>query len=156
MVKTSILSILHYNKFTFGDQVVSQFIIFEFKYLFSIILFYFHKSNGEQDRYHTHAFNAISFKFFGSYDEYILDDETTGKYHVENRKNIIKYFPRDRFHKIGKSTGCLTLLLAGKWNYTWKEYICGSNDGNGNGNGNGNNNGNVLYYTYGRKVIQVY
>ena len=140
MVKTTTFSLFHYNKFTFGEQVVSQFIIFEYKYLFSIIFFYFHKSNGEQDRYHTHAFNAISFKIFGTYDEYILDDETTGKYHIENRKDIIKYFPRNRFHKIGKSTGCLTMLLSGQWNGGWKEYICGANN-------------KIVNYTFGRKVI---
>lgn len=72
---------------------------------------YFHKSNGEQDRYHTHTFNAISFKFFGIYDKYILDDENTEKYHIENRKDVIKFFPKDIFNKIGKSTGCLTILL---------------------------------------------
>ena len=139
MVKTTIFSLFHYNKFTFGDQVVSQFIIFEFKYLFSIIFFYFHKSNGEQDRYHTHAFNAISFKIFGSYNEYILDNEITGKYHVENRKNIVKYFPRNRFHKIGKSTGCLTLLFSGPWFGQWKEYICAEKK--------------IVNYTFGRKII---
>ena len=140
MVKTTLLSLFHYNKFTFGDQIVSQFIIFEFKYLCSIIFFYFHKSNGEQDRYHTHAFNAISFKFFGIYDEYVLDDEITGKYHIENRKDIIKYFPRDKFHKIGKSTGCLTMLLSGPWNGQWKEYVCSANN-------------KIVNYTFGRKVI---
>jgi len=138
MVKTKIFSLFHYNKFIFGNQVISQFIIFEHKYLFSIIFFYFHKSNGEQDRYHTHAFNSISFKFFGTYNEYILDDEETGKYHVEKRKCIIKYFPRDTFHKIGKSTGCLTMLLSGPWNFTWKEYIC---------------NNKIVNYTFSRKVI---
>ncbi len=139
MVKTKLFSLLHFNRFTFGDQVVSQFVLFEFKYLFSIIFFYFHKSDGEQDRYHTHAFNAISFKLFGTYDEYILDNEKTGEYHVENRKDIIKYFPRDRYHKIGKSTGCLTLLFSGPWNKEWKEY-CETNK-------------KITYYTFSRKVL---
>lgn len=110
--------------------MVSQFVIFEFK--FSVILFYFHKSDGEQDRYHTHAFNAISFKIFGTYDE------KKGKYHIENRKDIIKYFPRNRYHKIGKSTGCLTLLFSGPWNKEWKEY-CETTK-------------KITYYIFGRKV----
>jgi hypothetical protein len=139
MVKTSLFSLFHYNKFEFGEQIVSQFIIFEFKYLFSILFLYFHKCDGEQDRFHTHAFNALSVKLFGTYDEYILDDEITGKYHIENRKNIIKYFLRDRFHKIGKSTGCLTLLLTGPWNNKWKEYICQTKK--------------IVCYAFGRKVI---
>ncbi len=139
MVKTKLFSLFHYNKFTFGDQIVSQFVIFEFKYLISLILFYFHKSDGEQDRYHTHAFNAVSFKFFGTYDEYVLDDEKTGRYHVENRKGIIKYFPRDRYHKIGKSTGCLTLLVSGPWHKEWKEY-CETDK-------------KITHYTFGRKAV---
>ena len=139
MVKTTILSLFHYNKFIFGDLIVSQFVVFECKYLFSIIFFYFHKSRGEQDRFHTHAFNSISIKIFGTYDEYVLDDETTGKYHIENRKDVIKYFPRNRFHKIGNSTGCLTMLLSGPWNNHWKEYICWSNT--------------IVNYTFGRKIV---
>lgn len=140
MVKTSIFSLFHYNKFTFGSQNVSQFVIFECKYLFSIIFLYFHKSNGEQDRYHTHAFDSLSIKIFGMYDEYILEDETTGKYKIKNRTNVIEYFPRNRYHKIGKSTGCLTMLFTGPWNDRWKEYICGPNN-------------KIVYYTFGRKIL---
>jgi hypothetical protein len=140
MVKTTIFSLFHYNKFIFGQQVVSQFVLFECKYLFSIICFYFHKSNGEQDRFHTHAFNAISFKIFGTYNEYVLDDEITGNYHIEKRTDIIKYFPRDRYHKIGNSSGCLTLLLSGPWINSWKEYICGTNK--------------IVNYKFGRVVFK--
>lgn len=134
MLKTKNLSFLKYNKFTFGQQTVSQFVIFECKFLFSIIIFYFHKSNFPQDRFHTHAFNAISIKLFGHYDEHILDDETTGKYHIETRNQIFKYFPRNSYHRIANSTGCLTILFSGPWKKTWKEYI----------------NGNVVSYSWGR------
>lgn len=136
MVKTSLFSLFHYNKFTFGDQIVSQFVIFEHKLFFSIILFYFHKANGSQDRFHTHAFNAISFKLFGKYDEYILLNEKTGEYKIEKRNSIIKYFPRDCWHKIGNSNGCMTVLFSGPWKKTWKEYI----------------NGKIVYYNYNRKI----
>ncbi len=121
-MKGKVISFLAYNVFNFGDQKVSQFVVFECKWLFSIIIFYFHKSSGTQDRYHTHAFNALSFKFFGRYNEYVLDDEKTGAYHIQQRKNIIQYFPRDSYHMIGNSTGCTTILLSGPWNKTWKEY----------------------------------
>lgn len=137
MVKTSLFSFLHYNKFTFGDQIVSQFVIFEHKLLFSIIIFYFHKANGSQDRYHTHAFNAISFKIFGKYNEYILEDEKTGKYRIETRNNIIKYFPRNSYHKIGNSNGCMTILFSGPWKRIWKEW----------------KDGGITYYTYNRKFL---
>jgi len=124
-MKTKYVSFLKYNKFTFGDQIVSQFVIFECKFLFSLIIFYFHKSGSSQDRFHTHAFNVISFKIFGEYSEYILDDEKTGRYHIERRSQFFKYFPRDSYHKIGNSNGCATLLISGPWKRFWKEYIDG-------------------------------
>lgn len=120
-MKTSWLSILKYNRFEFGKQIVSQFVIFECKYLFSIIIFYFHRCDSTQDRFHTHAFNAVSFKLFGQYTEYLLD-ENTMKTSKRIRKNFIQYFPRNSFHMIGNSTGCMTILLSGKWKKQWKEY----------------------------------
>jgi hypothetical protein len=134
-MKTKIFSILKYNRFEFGDQVVSQFVFFECKFLFSIILFYFHRCDSSQDRFHTHAFNAISFKLFGKYEEFLLDNENTGEYHTETRSQFIKYFPRNSYHKIGKSNGCCTILLSGKWKRGWKEYI----------------DGKVFHYDWGRE-----
>ena len=134
-MKNKSFSILRYNKFEFGDQTVSQFVVFEWKRLFSIIFFYFHKSNGSQDRFHTHAFNAISFKFFGEYTEYILLNENTGEYKKEIRNQFFKFFPRNSYHKIGNSTGCMTLLLSGRWKNEWKEYIDG---------------GKIVNYSWGR------
>lgn len=138
MFKNNIFSFLKYNKFTFGDQVVSQFVVFECKWLFSIIFFYFHKSKSSQDRYHTHAFNSFSIKFFGEYTEYILLNENNGSFKINRRTQIFKYFPRDSYHKIGNSNGCLTMLLSGPWNKDWKEYI----------------NGTVVHYNWGRKTIK--
>jgi len=123
------------TKFCFGKQDVTQFIVFEHKKLFSIIFFYFHKSNNSQDRFHTHAFNAWSVKFFGKYTEYLLLNEKTGEFIKKDRKNILQYFPRNSYHKIGNSTGCLTMLISGKWSGIWKEWI----------------DGKIVYYTWGRK-----
>lgn len=137
-MKTESFSLLHLNKFTFGDQPVSQFVVFEWKYLFSIIFFYFHKSTGAQDRFHTHAFNAISFKLFGRYDEHVLETINDGQYYyIESRTQFIKYFPRERFHRIGNSNGCMTLLLSGPWKKEWKEY----------------KDGIITDYSWGRKKV---
>lgn len=135
MIKSDSFSFLKLNFFNFGEQKITQFVIFEYKYLFSIIFFYFHKSNGSQDRFHTHAFNAISFKIFGEYNEYILTDEENDIHHIERRKNIVKYFPRNSYHKIGESNGCLTLLFSGPWKKEWKERI----------------NNKTITYNWGRK-----
>ncbi len=121
-MKTSWLSLFCLNVFNFGNQKVTQFVLFECKYFFSIIFFYFHKSNRTQDRYHTHAFNAISFKFFGEYDEFVLNKETNAVT-VEKRNTFFKYFPKNRYHKIGNSNGCLTMLISGKWEDTWEETL---------------------------------
>lgn len=134
MLKTNSFSILKLNIFNFGKQKITQFVIFECKYLFSIIIFYFHKSDYSQDRFHTHAFNAISIKLFGEYNEYILTDEDKDIFHIERRKGIVKYFPRNSFHKIGDSNGCCTILFSGPWKKEWKERI----------------NGETLTYNWGR------
>ena len=135
MIKTDNISFLRLNRFEFGEQKVTQFVVFECKWLGSIIFFYFHKSDHSQDRFHTHAFNALSFKLFGEYDEHILDNEKTGEFHIERRTQFFKYFPSDSYHRIAKSNGCCTILLSGPWKKRWKEYI----------------NGDVVYYKWGRK-----
>jgi len=137
-MKTKYFSIFDYNKFEFGEQVVSQFIIFECKYLFSIIFFYFHQSKGCQDRFHTHAFNAISIRIFGDYiEEFLLDEVNYIIDSAKRSRNRFLYIPRNSYHRITKSDGCLTLLLSSKWNKTWKEYI----------------NGKVIYYKWNRNIL---
>lgn len=121
-MKSSWLSILALNRFNFGDRIIYQFVLFECKFLFSIIFFWFLPSVKRQDRFHTHAFNAISIKLFGEYSEYQLE-ETTGKIERKERTEIIKYFPRNCYHCIGESRkGCLTLLISGPWKSIWKEW----------------------------------
>lgn len=136
MFKNKYLSFLKYNLFEFGEQKVSQFVVFECKYLFSIIFFYFHKSNSFQDRFHTHAFNAISILLFGNYvEELLLEKENFKIIKKPRNRNIFLYIPKDSFHRITKSNGCLTLLLSGPWKKEWKEYI----------------NSKIIYYSWGRK-----
>lgn len=121
MYKSSWLTILYKNHFNFGDRPIDQYIIFECKFLFSIIIFNFIKSENVQDRLHTHAFNSISIKIKGSYEEHILQED--GSVSIEPRINIVKYFERNKFHKIGKSkSNCWTILFAGPWRSTWREF----------------------------------
>lgn len=136
-MKTKWFSLLKFNVFEFGKQKVSQFVIFECKYLFSIIIFYFHKCNGSQDRYHTHAFNGISVKLFGVYNEYCYREEYRVRtYWIEPRTQVFKYFPKERLHKIGDSNGCCTILFSGPWQKTWKEIL---------------DTGEIKEYTWGRE-----
>lgn len=135
MIKTSWFSLLCYNRFEYGEQVVSQFVLFELKLLFSVLFFYFHRSLGQQDRFHTHAFNGLSVRLFGRYDEHLLLDEQTGEYVVLQRRRVLQYFPRERYHRIAKSTGCLTVLISGPWHGGWKEW----------------KDGRVTLYSWGRR-----
>lgn len=134
-MKTKYFSIFSVNLFKFGEQYVTQFILFECKYLFSIIFFYFHKSDSCQDRYHTHAFNAYSIRIFGDYVEEIFIDGVVN-YLKRSRKRIL-YIPRDNFHRITKSNGCLTLLLAGRWKDSWQELV----------------DGEYITYNWNRKIL---
>lgn len=111
--------IFSYKPIVFGDLVAKQLVVFEHKRLFGLLFFYFKGS--KQDRFHTHAFNAISIKIFGTYVEGILDPVTKEARYVP-RTRVIKYFPRDSYHNINDSTGCLTFLIQGPWKRTWKEY----------------------------------
>jgi len=111
--------ICSYKNIIFGDLIAKQFVIFEHKNLFGIIIFHF--KGKEQDRFHTHAFNALSIKLFGSYTEGILDP-ITKKIRYEKRDRVFKYFPRDSYHSINHSDGCCTVLFQGPWRKYWKEY----------------------------------
>jgi hypothetical protein len=136
-MKGNSFSFLSLNKFNFGGRLIYQFIIFEYKPLFSLLFFYFCKSDKKQDRFHTHAFNAISIKLFGSYNEYVLDDSKSVI--VKERTEIVKYFPRDSYHLIGESKrGCLTMLISGPWKREWKEYV----------------DGEEVSYSWNRKIVK--
>lgn len=121
MYKSSWLTLFWKNHFNFGGRPIDQYVIFECKYLFSIIIFNFIESDKVQDRFHTHAFNSVSFKLKGYYEEHILDEN--GETLIVPRHNVVKFFERDIYHAIGKSNDCWTLLLAGPWKQTWKEFF---------------------------------
>jgi hypothetical protein len=122
-MKGNSISFLHKNVFLFGGRPITQYVIFEWKRLFSVIIFNFHKTEKKQDRFHTHAFNALSIKLMGSYEEHILLNESSFDYKTEKRTQIFKYFPRDVFHRIGRGDECWTLLISGPWNPSWREKL---------------------------------
>lgn len=102
-----------------GDQAVTEHTILEWKKLFSIKLFHFHKTSGSQDRFHTHAFNAVSFRIHGNYVEEIVKGGIVKRFD-RNRSRFI-YIPRDEYHRITRSDGCRTLLITGPWGSEFKE-----------------------------------
>ena len=102
-----------------GEQSVTELTILEYKKWFSIKLFNFHKSEGVQDRFHTHAFNAYSFLLKGDYTEEVLEDNKIVK--CLRRRSKVLFIPKDSYHRITRSKGCVTLLITGPWGETFKE-----------------------------------
>jgi hypothetical protein len=102
-----------------GEQRVSELTILEWKKLFSLKLFHFHKTAGKQDRFHTHAFNAVSFLLKGNYTEEVVKDGRVVAL-PRNRSRLI-FIPKNEYHRVTKGEGCYTLLLTGPWGAEFKE-----------------------------------
>lgn len=102
-----------------GEQEVREFTILEYKPWFSIKLFWFKKSSGVQDRFHTHAFNAYSFLLYGDYTEECIEDGRIVQKPRSRSRTIL--IPKDQYHRITRSTGCWTLLVTGPWGDYFKE-----------------------------------
>lgn len=123
-----------YKAVVLSQFTAHQFTVFEHKRLFSIIFYYF-KGAGWQGRFHSHAFNALSLRIFGDYLERGIFDNVPTRRRAERRW---QYIPRDHFHELGRSNGCLTLVIAGPWAKTWQEV----------------RDGVVRTFGWGRKVVQ--
>lgn len=130
------------KKIDLGEQSVTELTILEWKKLFSIKLFHFHKTEGKQDRFHTHAFNSVSILLSGDYVEEVVDEYQTIVPLKRIRKRFL-FIPANQYHRITKSDGCRTLLITGPWGDTfkelrlifnaypiktsvWEEYYCGN------------------------------
>lgn len=102
-----------------GEQSVTELTILEWKRLFSIKLFNFHKTDGKQDRFHTHAFNAVSILLSGDYTEEVIHGIAIKK--AERSRKRFLFIPKGVYHRITKSKGCRTLLITGPWGDEFKE-----------------------------------
>lgn len=107
------------KKINLGEQPVTEWTLLEYKKWFSIKLFHFHKTEGKQDRFHTHAFNAVSILLSGEYIEEVVKDKYV---HIlkRSRKRFL-FIPENEYHRITKSSGCWTLLVTGPWGDQFKE-----------------------------------
>lgn len=102
-----------------GEQSVTELTILEWKRFFSVKLFNFHKTDGKQDRFHTHAFTALSILISGDYTEEVIVDGTIKKLPRSRKRFLL--IPKDQYHRITKSNGCRTLLITGPWGEEFKE-----------------------------------
>lgn len=102
--------------------VVTRYTLIEIKWLFSI---YLHSiETFAQDRFHTHAFNALMWILRGGYTDVIKHGigpncPTETK---EFRAGDFRYIPRELNHKLTRAKpGTLSLLVVGPYSTIWTE-----------------------------------
>lgn len=120
-----------------GSLYVDEITLLEWKPLFSLKTFYFHKGD-IQEIYHTHSFSAVSLLIYGNYIEAFYDQDKGFWNEARNRSRLI-FIPKNRYHQITKSEGCRTIMLTGPWGDTYNEYNPITNE--------------IITSTHGRKEI---
>lgn len=131
------LVIMKWVNVVFGEGYLKRLIVFECKYLFSI---YFNVwKTIEHDRFHTHAFSAISIMLRGEYDEERLaDDGTVTKYTL--KAPLVRFISRTNNHRMLKARGTTwSIALAGPWDKIWTETLVP--------------NGEKRFLSWGRKIL---
>jgi hypothetical protein len=121
-----------------GTLSVDETTLLEWKPLFSLKTFYFHKGDA-QEIYHTHSFGAISVLLHGNYMEAFFDPIGNNFWEEARNRSRVIYIPRDRYHQITKSEGCRTVMMTGPWADCYKEY--------------NPTTGEIIISTHGRKEI---
>src|SRR5688572_10470314 len=100
-----------------GEGHLDRYTVFEFK---GFLSFYVHVFNTvAQDRFHSHAFDALSVVLKGGYDEEWKDGG------VVRRRRIrpgLRRIPHGHTHRLLRSKpNTVSVLLAGPWRKTWFE-----------------------------------
>jgi hypothetical protein len=130
-----------------GDGHITQYTIFESKYLFSIILYNW--KTIRQNRFHSHAFSALAFLLRGQYEEETYSKGVIKK-KVVNQWLKPRFLPQHYCHRILKADPhTWTLVLVGPWSKYWYEFFDNAKEVNAE---------DKYYecwvkYTWGRKVI---
>lgn len=121
-----------------GDGCIYQYTIFESKLIGGIWL-YNYKTIG-QNRFHTHAFNAIGITLNGGYEQEVIKDSLIIK-EVVKKRFIPRYLPKNYTHRILKAEpNTWTIVFFGKWIPYWWEYF--------------NDTKTWIKYSWGRKVVE--
>ena len=104
-----------------GEGSVTQYTLFENKYLFSIIFYKWFTI--DQIRFHTHAFASFAFLLRGWYWEKVLFKGIEMTNFV-NQPFWPRWLPRNYCHAIENAKpGTLTMVLTGPWQKNWFEYF---------------------------------
>lgn len=126
--------LFHWDNTSLGVGNIRRFTIFEIKYLGGIIVNIFNTVG--QDRFHSHAFHALSLMLRGHYyEEVIVDGSRIATKKIEKSR----FIPKNYIHKITVSSpNAMSITFEGPWGSTWDEYY---------------DSGRVKTYTWGRKVL---
>lgn len=125
--------LFHWDNTSLGVGNIRRFTIFEIKYLGGIIVNIFNTVG--QDRFHSHAFHAVSLMLRGHYFEEVIVDNKIVTKKIEKSR----FIPKNYIHKITVSTpNAMSVTFEGPWGSTWDEYF---------------DNGRVKTYTWGRKLL---
>lgn len=132
---------LHYDKTSLGVGNIKRFTLFEWKGFGGIIFNIFNTNN--QDRFHSHAFNAFSIMLKGYYYEDVMEDmfieNNLTKRIISKKIEKSRFIPKNYIHKITKSSkNAMSITIEGPWDDTWFEIF---------------DSGRVKIYTWGRQVL---
>lgn len=137
MWKYYIPSFFKKKRVELGEGYIIAFVIFEWKPLFSIILYNW--KTILQNRFHSHAFAAYAFLLCGKYEEEVY---LHGKIYPRtvDQRFTPRYLPRNYTHRILRADpSTYTIVFTGPWLKYWYEWFQDSNT--------------WVKYTWGRKVI---
>lgn len=125
--------ICHWDNTSLGVGNIRRFTIIEVKYLGGIVVNIFNTE--DQDRFHSHAFSALSWMVKGHYYEDVVVE---GKRVITKKIEKSRFIPRNYIHKITKSSpNAMSITFEGPWESTWNEYF---------------DNGRIKTYSWGRTV----
>lgn len=133
---TQWLVIFHWVTIIFGEGYLKRFILFECKYLFGIYLNIW--KTIAHDRFHQHAFPAISIMLCGEYDEERLMEDGSVKLFTI-KAPLVRFISRQNNHRMLEARGrTISITLAGPWDRIWTETLL---------------DGRKRFLTWGRKVL---
>ena len=117
------------------ESNVDGYFILECKGLFSIAILKFNK--GCREKFHTHAFHALTWFVKGD----LVEEDVDGSTYTYTKSLLPKLTRRSKNHRVRAKEDSWCITLRGPWCKTWTEFDEG--------------NKQTTTFTHGRKVLSV-